>query len=243
MKIKRNIIVIDENLCNGCGQCIPSCHERALQLVETPSGKKARLVKDIYCDGLGACLGTCPTGALRIETREVEPFDEVATAFHAVKTSRPEGCQSSAGNCWEQPVEQVEVAGGSVFQNSALRQWPVQLHLIQPEAPCFHNADLCITADCVPFAYANFHKDFLRGRPIVIGCPKLDDIQKYIDKLSRLFVLSTPRSVEVVIMEVPCCSGLIGLVKNALQISGADIPIHVTVISIKGRPLVSSPAV
>jgi NAD-dependent dihydropyrimidine dehydrogenase PreA subunit len=268
MKITRKIININEELCNGCGQCIPSCPEQAIQLVDTPEGKKARLVKELYCDGLGACLGTCPTGALTIEEREAEPYDDEATIArikevapellethrehlqeHAAEMSaqplQPTSsesftCPSARMLKWdEQKIEPKEASEPTVLLRSELRQWPVQLHLVPPVAPYFKNADLFLVADCVPFAYANFHQEFLKGedRAIAVGCPKLDDAQAYVEKLTQIITIAQPKSITVVNMEVPCCFGLVRIAQLAIEQSGQDVPCKTITISIKGDKL------
>lgn len=204
MKKKRKIINIDEEKCNGCGNCIPACPEQAIQIVDTPDGPKARLVKEIFCDGLGACLGTCPFGALTIETREAEKYDEEATIAH-IKKSAPEMLDTHIKHLGEHALELPQYhahrmpkvmntcPSARVLQwkekkqkqtkiekiPSQLRQWPIQLHLVSSSAPYFKNVDLSIVADCVPFAYSNFHSDFLKDKAIAIGCPKLDDGDSY----------------------------------------------------------------
>lgn len=256
--VKRKIVKIDEELCDGCGLCIPECPERAIQIVDG----KARLVKEFYCDGLGACLGVCPTGALTIEEREAEAYDEEATIARIIETAPdmldthlehlkeyagelPEhhshkmppgitGCPSAQTMSWRteetgaKPVTESTVA-------SQLRQWPIQLHLVSPYAPYLHDAELLIVADCVPFAYGNFHQDLLKGKPIVIGCPKLDDIQLYKQKLTEIFRQSQARQVTVLHMEVPCCFGLVHAVKQAIAESGREIPCEEKVIGIRGE--------
>jgi len=261
-KVKRKIIEIDEKLCDGCGNCITSCPEHAIRIVDTPAGKKARLVKEFYCDGLGACLGTCPTGALTIEERESEPYNEEATIarikeaapemlkthikhlkkhagelpeHHAHKT--PAGvtsCPSAQVLSWG---EKKRTPKKTVKSGSELRQWPVQLHLVQPSAPYYKNADLAIIADCVPFAYADLHQDFLKGRAIAIGCPKLGDAGAYIEKLTQMFKTANPRSIKVVHMEVPCCFGLVNIVQEAMKKAKKKVPFEEIIISIKGEKL------
>jgi ferredoxin len=266
MKVKRKIINIDEELCNGCGLCIPSCPEQAIQLVDTPDGKKARLVKELYCDGLGACLGTCPTGALIIEEREAEQYDDEATiarikevapellethiehiqehaaemSEHPTQPTQPQGfvCPSARMFQWDsQEEEQKQEIEQTVTVQSELRQWPVQLHLVPPSAPYFKDADLLIAADCVPFTYANFHQEFLKGKALAIGCPKLDDGQAYLEKITQIITMAHPKSITVVNMEVPCCFGLIHLTQQAIEMSGIDVPFKTTTISIRGDKL------
>jgi Fe-S-cluster-containing hydrogenase component 2 len=267
MKTQRKIIQIDESLCNGCEQCIPACPEQAIQMVDTPDGKKARLVKEIYCDGLGACLGNCPTGALTIREREAEAYDDEATltrlkqiapelvAIHkqhlrehapemASQSPMPPGCCPSARMLhWAEEDTQQQadpVANQSaVVPQSALQQWPVQLHLVPPHAPYFKNADLHVVADCVPCAFANFHQEFLKGpgKAIAIGCPKLDDAGAYVEKLAQIIAVGQPRRITVVNMEVPCCFGLVRVVERALEQAGKDVPVKTVTISIKGDKL------
>ncbi len=268
MKVTRKIINIDEELCNGCGQCIPACPEQAIQLVDTPDGPKARLVKDLYCDGLGACLGTCPTGALTIEEREAELYDDEATiarikevapellethikhiqehatemsAQPAQSTPSPSfACPSARMLQWDKQEEEQKKSVEQIIPlRSELRQWPVQLHLVPPNAPYFKSADLVVVADCVPFAYANFHQEFLKGegKVIAVGCPKLDDVQAYLEKLTQIVTAAHPRSITVVNMEVPCCFGLVRLVQKAIEQSGQDVPVKTVTISVKGDKL------
>jgi len=220
MKVVRKIVRIDEEKCNGCGLCIPSCQESALQIIDG----KARLVSEIYCDGLGACLRECPQGAITIEERVAEEFAE-----ETVK-KRLEGKE-------EMPLKTVssKPISSATTKSSALAQWPIQLHLVNPKAPYFQGADLIVVADCVPFAYSNFHQDFLKEKSIVVGCPKFDDIQLYEEKLSEIFRQSKIKSITVVNMEVPCCNGLHYIVKKAVERSGKNIPVEQVIIGIKGE--------
>jgi Fe-S-cluster-containing hydrogenase component 2 len=213
MKAVRKIVRIDEEKCNGCGLCMPSCHEGALQIING----KARLVSEIYCDGLGACLGECPQGAITIEERASEEFNEKAVKARFEKK--------------EEKLTIPTIASKS----SALAQWPIQLHLVNPKAPYFQDADLMVVADCVPFAYSNFHQDFLKEKSIVVGCPKLDDVEFYEEKLAEIFRQSKIKSITVVNMEVPCCYGLHYIVKKAMERSGKNIPIEQMIIGIKGE--------
>ena len=252
---KRKIIKIDEEKCDGCGLCLPSCPEGAIQIVDG----KAKLVKESFCDGLGACLGDCPQGALSIEEIEVEEYDEEGVIAH-IKEKSPEllekhlahlkkhaselpqhhshagitSCPSAQMLHWEKQEEAVEKG---VKISSELRQWPIQLHLVPPYAPYFQNADLVLVADCVPFAYANFHSDFLKGKTIAIGCPKLDDPDAYVSKVTQILGSSDIKSLKVVHMEVPCCYGLIHIAQEALTKSGKDIPFESVKIGIKGEIL------
>lgn len=263
-KIRRKIIRIDEDLCNGCGECIPACPEQALQLVDTLNGKKARLVKEFYCDGLGACLGNCPTGALTIAEEEVEPYDEEATIAR-IKKKAPEMLETHLKHMQEhgqallqshkskqtacvcpsaKVVQWKEEEKGDervVRAKSELRQWPVQIHLVPPHAPYLKNADIVVIADCVPFAYPNMHQDFLRGKAVLVGCPKLDDAEFYVEKIAQIIHEAEPKSITVVNMEVPCCFGLIHIIEQAMKKAGKDIPFESITIGIKGQVLQGTP--
>ncbi|OGG55505.1 MAG: hypothetical protein A3F84_18730 [Candidatus Handelsmanbacteria bacterium RIFCSPLOWO2_12_FULL_64_10] len=227
--MKRRIIEIDEALCDGCGNCIPSCPEQAIQVVDTPEGKKARLVKELYCDGLGACLGACPAGALTVEERESAPYDEEATVAR-IKEVAPEMLETHLRHI--QGHAQGSTGGRA---QAELRQWPVQLHLIPPHAPFLKGADLAVVADCVPFACANFHLDFLKGRAIAVGCPKLDDVDAYIDKLAQIIETADLKRIQVIYMEVPCCYGLVYIARKAMAAAGKDVPFETAVIGVKGE--------
>lgn len=300
----REIVTIDEELCDGCGLCVPACHEGALKIVNG----KARLVADVYCDGLGACLGHCPRGAIKIERREAEEFDEAAVERHLAQdktVAKPEtlGCPSQhlpstvasrgngsgnpvsqatkhelkpvepsahqphhhAGGCpgsrftrFERPIDrlkacptvddrlridhtQPEQAAGpretAPAQISELTHWPVQLRLLSPEAPVLTEAKLLVAADCVPVAYPDFHRDFLRDRAVVIACPKLDDPRGYVEKLEAMIRRNNLREITVVHMEVPCCQGILNMVFEALQRAEACVPVVDVVIGIRGEVL------
>ena len=227
----RNIIQIDEEKCNGCGQCIVDCAEAALQIVDG----KAKLIKEMYCDGLGACLGSCPTGALTVVQRESDPFDEEATERHMHETGKKK--EASRGCPGTRPVDFTEkpVTDQALAETKPeLANWPVQLKLVAVNAPFLNEADLLLAADCTAFSAVNFHSRFIKGKKLVIACPKLDDAQLYFDKLTEMFRSSRIKSVTVVRMEVPCCCGLIYLTKEAVKASGKDIPIEEIVIGIKG---------
>jgi len=245
-KAKRQMIKIDEEKCNGCGLCIPACPEGALQIING----KAVLVKESYCDGLGACLGDCPEDALSVEERLVDEYDEqkvietlkekspelVDKHFehmktHKMKTMSPLSCPSAQMMAWNDTNQTQE---STVQQQSQLRQWPVQLHLVPPSAPYFKEADIAIIATCVPFSYANFHQDYIKGNAVAIACPKLDNTEPYLDKLTQIITTAKPRSMEVIYMEVPCCTGLVYLVMQAIKDSGQDIPLKVSKIGVKG---------
>lgn len=244
--ILRSIISVDEEKCTGCGLCILGCAEGALEIVN----EKAKLISDRYCDGLGACVGKCPQGAITIEEREVEKFDEKAVEEHLRgKESVPVGghFHPTHQTCPSSQVIRLErnltvKKGGDVVpegKESMLSQWPVHLALVPTNAPIFENADLLIAADCVPFAYANFHHDFLMGRTLLVGCPKLDDAEFYKKKLTEIFTRSNIRSVTVANMEVPCCFGLYRLVNEALDSSRKNIPLKQETISIKGDKIIN----
>ncbi|GIW48739.1 MAG: 4Fe-4S ferredoxin [Caloramator sp.] len=236
----RKIVHIDEEKCNGCGLCIPNCAEGALQIVDG----KAKLVKDIYCDGLGACLGHCPQGAISIIEREADEFDEKAVEEHLKSQTKLEQTISPhhhahhiGGGCPGSMMRQIkreDNVSQDVKVASRLRQWPVQLSLVPATAPYLNGADLLITADCVPFAYGNYHNDFLKDRAVVVGCPKLDDIEYYTEKLTDIIKLNNLESITVLKMEVPCCSGMMYAAKTARDRAGSDIPIKVVTISIEG---------
>ena len=238
----RKIVRIDEEKCNGCGLCIPNCAEGAIQIVDG----KAKLVSDKFCDGLGACLGHCPEDAITISEREAEEFDEKAVEFHLHNQRgiqpkpqpkpQPEftGCPSSRVLQFQVPKPRTE-SDPKESTVSQLSQWPVQLKLVPVDAPYFEDADLLIAADCVPFAYANFHQDFLRGKALVVGCPKLDDIQLYREKLAEIFRTNSIKSVTVPYMEVPCCFGLVKATEDAIEASGKNIPLKKVKIGIRGE--------
>lgn len=228
--MRRQIIKIDEKKCNGCGLCVNACAEEAIQIVDG----KARLISEKYCDGLGACLGECPEGAITIEEREAEGFSKEAVEKHLkTKTdSLPCGCPSTKEMHWEADTTISESSTSSI---SLLSQWPVKIALVSPQATCFDSANLLITADCVPFAYSNFHQDFLKGKAIVIGCPKLDVQGFYLQKLIEIFRQSDLKGIKVIHMEVPCCFELYHIAKTALNKSSKDIPLEQIIISIKGE--------
>jgi len=230
--MKRTVIKIDEEKCTGCGLCVPACVEGALQIING----KARLVKDRFCDGLGACLGKCPVGALTVEVREAEEFDEKAAKTHARMTHLSEhACPSAQVVTFPSGAEEKATRVDTPRVDSMLSQWPIQLSLVPPNAPFLKDADWVIAADCVGFAYPNFHVGFLKGRKLIIGCPKLDDAQFYREKLKMMFKELQPKSVTVINMEVPCCSGLYRIVKEALASAGRNVPLKQEIIDIKGN--------
>lgn len=248
-KVTRKVIRIDEELCNGCGQCVPSCAEGAIQIIEG----KARLVSDKYCDGLGACLGECPMGALSFEEREAEEFDEKAVFGHLNEIGRSVedhivrqaqhaqnqhahhgGCPGSRMFDFTADTNE-EAEGETVKQRSQLRQWPVKLNLVNPSAPYFRDADLVLAADCAAFACGSFHSDYMKGKAIAIGCPKFDDVNYYIEKLKAIIEDGGVKSIAVVHMEVPCCMGLLYAAEKAVEMSERKVPIEEVVISIRGE--------
>jgi Fe-S-cluster-containing hydrogenase component 2 len=234
-KTIRKIVKIDEEKCNGCGLCVPACVEGALQIVDG----KAKLISEIYCDGLGACLGECPQGAITIEERAAEGFDEEAVKLQLeekkhTREELPCGCPSATVTQVERQ-ETTEVALRDVpSQQSMLSQWPVQLTLVPPFAPFLQGADLVLAADCVPFAYAGFHQDFLRDHSLLVACPKLDDFQAHLKKLTDILSYSPVKSLTVLHMEVPCCFGLVHMAKQAINLSGKNIPFKEVTVGVRG---------
>ena len=211
--MKRKIVNINENLCNGCGTCIPKCAEGALQIVNG----KAKITKEVYCDGLGACLGHCPQGAITITEREAEPFNEAETHEHLKSKASP------------MPTTNVQTT-----QTPQKPQWPVKLDLVPMKASFFENANLLFAADCAPIALKNFH-DLMVGKRTIIGCPKFNDAMAYAEKLAEIFKQNTIASVTVVHMEVPCCTGLKWAVNKALIASGKKIPVKEFEVKIGGE--------
>jgi Fe-S-cluster-containing hydrogenase component 2 len=236
MKVVRRIIEIDEERCDGCGQCVPSCAEGALSIVDG----KARVASDNLCDGLGACLGECPNDALHIVEREAEEFDEAAVDAHlrsvdSVATAH--NCPSSAVHVF---VPSPTAGAPSETAGTGLSHWPVQITLIPPDAPYLKNAELLVVADCTPLAYPSFHGEFMKGKAVAMGCPKLDDAAAYVEKFTQIFRHAGISRVTTVIMDVPCCSGLPMIVAKALAASQQSIPVEEVVISRRGRILSDS---
>ncbi len=298
--MKRTIIKIDEELCNGCEACVQGCHEGALQMIDG----KARMVSELFCDGLGACIGDCPVGAITLEEREAEPYDEIATIermipkgertiiahlkhlkehgeteylkqgvqylrskgveinFAEVHNHGGAGCASKAAPV-AAPAAHSHGGGGcpgsrevsfgapkaaapaftmasqaAPASASQLRQWPVQLHLLNPQASYFRSADVVLAADCVPFSFPDFHNRYLAGKTLAIACPKLDSNQEiYMEKLISMINNSQINTLTVVIMEVPCCGGLLRMAQKALELAGRKVPLKLAVISIQGEVL------
>jgi len=277
--MKRKIIQINEERCNGCGLCIPNCPEGALQIIDG----KVRLISDLFCDGLGACIGYCPEEAITIVEREAEVYDEAKVMENIVKQGRnvikahlehlkehneteylnqaikflrdkgienpiekddehnshkhsphSSGCPGSKIIDFSEEKQDAEKIN-DISIKSEIRQWPIQLQLLNPNAPYFKNADLLIAADCVPFTFANFHQKLLKGKILIIFCPKLDSsIEQYVDKLTEIFKHQNILSITLAHMEVPCCSGIESIVKKALEKSGKDITIIKYIISLRG---------
>lgn len=275
----RKIVNIDEELCDGCGLCVPECHEGALQIIDG----KARLISDLFCDGLGACLGHCPQGAITIDVREAEPYNETKVMDYIVKggsnvikahlehlidhneieyfreaveylkingisnpaTEKIKKTELKHSACGCPGSKEMSFAADEQFEEdetgkrkSYLTQWPVQFHLVSPYANYYQNSHLLLTADCVPFSYPDYHKDFLKDKSLAVACPKLDSNQQiYMDKLIAMINEANLQSITVLIMQVPCCSGLYQLAQNAIQQSGKTIPLKVIVIGISGEVL------
>lgn len=231
----RRIIEINEEICNGCGLCAKACHEGAIGMVNG----KAKLLRDDYCDGLGDCLPNCPVGAISFVEREAAAYDEAAVLENKKKQQ-----QAHAGGCpgmkaREIPGHKVQVSATDVSAAetvSELRQWPVQIQLAPVKAPYFEGAKLLIAADCTAYAYGNFHRDFIRGRVALIGCPKLDDVD-YSEKLTEILRQNDVKNLTIVRMEVPCCGGIERAAVSALQNSGKFIPWQVVTVSVDGRIL------
>jgi len=241
MRVLRKIIEIDEERCDGCGQCVPDCAEGALKVVDG----KVKILAEKFCDGLGACLQACPTGALKIVEREADEFDEeavmelleerkagdkkvqagiVSPGLADVKFETP--CQAANRPRFDFAPEKT---------GSALTHWPVQIRLVPAQAPFLQNADLLVVSDCVPVAYPYFHRDFLADRAVMMGCPKFDDVNGYIQKFIEVFQTAKPRSIKLAIMEVPCCGGMRMIVKEALKQANMDIPLEEVVITARGE--------
>lgn len=226
----RRIIEINEEICNGCGLCAKACHEGAIGMVNG----KAKLLRDDYCDGLGDCLPNCPVGAISFVEREAAAYDEAAVLENKKKQQ-----QEHAGGCpgmkaREIPEHKAHVSAAEAV--SELRQWPVQIQLAPVKAPYFEGARLLVAADCTAYAYGNFHRDFIRGRVALIGCPKLDDVD-YSEKLTEILRQNDVKSLTIVRMEVPCCGGIERAAVSALQNSGKFIPWQVVTVSVDGRIL------
>lgn len=281
--VKRQIIKINLNKCNGCGECIPNCPEGALQVIDG----KVRLISDLFCDGLGACIGYCPQGAISIEERDAQEYDErkvmeniikqgenviKAHLSHLNKHNQDEyfkqaiiflnekgiknpflvnkrsggnldqhahssGCPGSKIMDFRDEQKSEQSKGPFISGKSELRQWPIQIMLVLPFAPYLENADLLISADCVSFAYADFHRDLLKDKTLLVGCPKLDDLESYREKITAILKLNQIKSITYAHMEVPCCFGLVHVIQQAIVESGKKIPFKEVTISIGGKRL------
>lgn len=273
--MKRQIVNIDEDLCNGCGLCIPNCQEGALQIIDG----KARLISDLFCDGLGTCLGHCPEDAITIEEREAEPYNERKVMemiaplgentikahlnhlkdhgemvyysegleylkenkininlnnTNTMENKSPCGCPGSQELDLREEIREESIFNGKI--PSQLRQWPIQMHLINPHASYLQNADVLITADCTAFAMGGFHTDMMKGKAITIACPKLDsDMDVYVEKITAMVDEAKVNTLTVAIMEVPCCGGLLRLTQDAVEKAKRKVPIKLIVIGIKGE--------
>ena len=238
--VTRKIIEIDEDKCTGCGACVTTCAEGALAIIDG----KARVVNEVFCDGLGACIGECPEGALKIVEREAPEFDEEAVKEHLTEEKKaPIGLEPCGCPSHNPMLVKAEAKHGTHAKHATpaqadlppeLANWPIQWKLVRPEMPFFKDADVLMAADCVPFAYRDFHGRFLADRPVIIGCPKLDDQQAYLEKLTDLIKQSGLRSITIAHMEVPCCHGLQKLVDEAVRRSGRKVPVKTWVIGIQG---------
>ena len=241
MKILRKIVTINEEKCDGCGLCTEACAEGAIRIING----KAKLIADKYCDGLGACLGECPQGAIDITEREAEAFDETAVEahLHRAAPSIAEDLKPLACGCPSAHIEtfskipsqgmaEKPVLGES--SQSELTHWPVQIRLVPPTAPFLEGADLLVAADCTPVTYERFHQDFLKGRIVLMGCPKFDDQEAYIDKFAQIFQKADVKGITVLVMEVPCCQGLPAILQRAMERAGKEIPLKRMVITTRG---------
>ncbi|MBN2373739.1 4Fe-4S binding protein [bacterium] len=243
MKVIRKIIEIDEGLCNGCGQCADACSEGAIRIIDG----KARLVAEKYCDGLGVCIGECPAGAIKILEREADEFDAEAvedylkmqgTSQESSKTNMQTGGPSTLNRGSRSSGKDKESEKGKVQTGPAssyLTNWPVQIRLVPAAAPFLKDAHLLVAADCTTLAAEDFHRDFLKGKAVMIGCPKFDDPAPYINKFTDIFKHDGIRKVTALVMEVPCCQGLPMIIKKGMELAGKDIPLIQIVISTKGK--------
>ncbi len=258
----REIVSIDEHLCNGCGKCVPACAEGALKIIDG----KARITSEVLCDGLGACLGSCPQGAIKIDRREAAPFDLAAVQQHQARSNGPSkhpgrntggprgssaptvSAEGSQHRCPStrfaqfapkpiSPSARPDPDGkpSTDLGTSELTHWPIQLRLLSPAAPVLRGARLLVAADCVPVAFAGFHSQLLRDHAVVIACPKLDDPRGYVEKLAEMIRHSDLMEITVVHMEVPCCTGILQMVLQARQLAGSDVVVNDIVIGVQGE--------
>ncbi len=237
MENVRKIIEIDEDLCTGCGECVPDCAEGSLEIIDG----KAKLVADKLCDGLGACLKSCPTGALTIIERPADAFDEEAVEKFLAEKKKKETAPIGGG-C---PSAQIQMHGESspcqsanqpiMQRDNALTHWPIQIRLIPASAPFLENADILVAADCAAAAYANFHQEFLQGKVVMMGCPKFDDAEMYVDRFAEILEKRTIKSLTILIMEVPCCSSMLAIIKQARDRARSSVEVHQVVVSVQGN--------
>lgn len=252
MKAVRNIIQIDEELCDGCGQCVPDCAEGSLKIVDG----KVKLVADKLCDGLGACLGSCPTGALKVIKREADEFDEKAVEAYLEEEKKKDARKPATMDCGcasshIQTFQAAQPAGGSPCKSanvptqlptakggdSALSHWPVQIRLIPAHAPFLQNADLLVAADCTAVAVRNFQEKYLEGKTVMMGCPKFDDAESYVQRFAEIISTCNLKSLTILIMEVPCCSAMNVIVRKAIEKAGKSVPVQQITISTRGEEL------
>lgn len=233
----RKIVQIDEELCDGCGKCATACAEGALEI----KGGKAHLISDSYCDGLGACLADCPRGAVRVIEREAEEFDPEEVERRQKKASVEDefnvacSCPSMRVETFARDSLRADPLPNELEESEAeLSHWPIQIRLVPAGAQFLKGADLVIVSDCAPVAYPNFHRRFVKGKAVLLGCPKFDNAQEYVRKFAEIFRTAEVKSVTVVDMEVPCCSALLSIVKRGMREAGMDIPIEEIVISLRG---------
>ncbi|MFW9980039.1 MAG: ATP-binding protein [Candidatus Thorarchaeota archaeon] len=237
--IKRLMIHIDEEKCTGCGLCIPGCEEGALAIIDG----KARVVSESFCDGLGACLGHCPEGALTLQEVETVPFDEEAAMEHVQKirgTPQASTCCPTVDLSSSELHERVQETEAKIIERiSHLQNFPVKLKLMAPNHPALRNASLLLAADCTTIAYPALHDDFLQGKTIIQVCPKFEDYNLNLERLAQIFQNNSIQDVTALIMEVPCCSGLVRMIKQAQQMSGKSIPVKSHIIGVQGKILSS----
>lgn len=234
---KRQIIKIDQEKCDGCGLCIPSCAEGAIVMVDG----KAQILADRYCDGLGACLGECPLGAITVEEREADEFVGPAPgalgehAHHAAPVSTEVTQAPEAFVCPGSATRQFTPGDAPEAGASALGHWPVKLRLVAPKAPFFKDAELLVAADCAPFAAGDFHARYLSGKALVCGCPKFDELEEYVTRLAAILKENDIKGITIVNMEVPCCQGLIEAVRRAFEVSGKRLPVSISTLGPQGQ--------
>ncbi len=248
MKNIRKIIEIDEELCDGCGQCVPDCAEGSLQIIDG----KAKLVEDKLCDGLGACLGSCPQGALKIIEREADEFDEEAVEEYLAQKKQEEqaaanrptspaggGCPSARLQTFapQSPCQSANIPLNHGNGTSALTHWPIQIRLIPPTAPFLKNADVLVAADCTAVAVPGFQEKYLQDKVVMMGCPKFDDAEGYIDKFADIVKTANLNSITILIVEVPCCSAMNVIIKRALEKAQKSVPVEQITVSTRGEEL------